>query len=230
MVEARKPMGLRKDLHIGKILEDPAVIKRWTDIKGKPPAPSDVDVLFKDFVPMQMGCLDKYSTIIPGVVETVNILRNEYKCKIGSTTGFTKLMVDKLLENTKKQGYAPDTSVAGDEVPNNMGWRPAPFMVYQNLVNLGVFPIESVVKVDDTIGGVGEGLNAGCWSVAIAGLSNYTNVDSLEEWDEMSGLEKKERVDMSRNKLIKESGAHYIVDAITDLPTVILDINGLGRI
>ena len=36
--------------------------------------------------------------------------------KIGSTTGFTKSMVDVLLEDAKKQGYVPDASVAGDEV------------------------------------------------------------------------------------------------------------------
>jgi len=30
MREAREPMGLRKDLHIGKILENPEVKQRWT--------------------------------------------------------------------------------------------------------------------------------------------------------------------------------------------------------
>lgn len=84
-----------------------------------------------------------------------------YNLKIGSTTGFTKVMVDILLEKAKEQGYTPDSSVAGDEVsrlagirmqwssqvPNNMGFRPAPFMLYQNLCNLGVFPIESVSTV-----------------------------------------------------------------------------------
>merc|ERR1719266_440329 len=34
MAEARGPMGLRKDLHIAKILEIPEVRQRWTDIKG----------------------------------------------------------------------------------------------------------------------------------------------------------------------------------------------------
>ena len=33
--------------------------------------------------------------------------------KIGSTTGFFRNMVDILLEDAKKQGFVPDTSVAG---------------------------------------------------------------------------------------------------------------------
>ena len=54
-------------------------------------------------------------------------------------------MVDILLEEAKKQGYEPDSSVAGDEVIH--GARPDPFMLYKNLDILGVTPIQSVVKV-----------------------------------------------------------------------------------
>lgn len=44
-------------------------------------------------------------------------------------------MVNILLEESFKQGYIPDASVAGDEVPN--GNRPRPFMLYKNLENDG---------------------------------------------------------------------------------------------
>ena len=74
-----------------------------------------------------------------------------------------------------------------------MGFRPAPFMVYQNLVKMGIYPIHSVVKVDDTVSGVGEGLNAGCWAVGVYGFSNYTDVDTIEQWNEMKSEEKKKR-------------------------------------
>ena len=73
----------------------------------------DVDRMFKDFVPMQLGCLKKYTDLIPGTAETVKTLRSEFGLKIGSTTGFLKSMVDVLLEDAKKQGYQPDASVAG---------------------------------------------------------------------------------------------------------------------
>jgi len=185
-----------------------------------------VDKLFADFVPMQMAVLDKYSELIPGTVEAVNTLRQKYNLKIGLTTGFTRVMVDKLLVNAKRQGFEPDTTVAGDEVPNNMGFRPAPFMVYQNMCKLGVFPIHTVLKVDDTVTGVGEGVNAGCWIIGIAGWSNYTDVDSLEHWANMSAQEKEKRRQRSR-KLLKDSGAHYVVDTISEVPACVEDINQL---
>jgi len=224
MKEARAPMGLRKDLHIAQILRDPSVKQRWKDMKGSLPNEDSVKTLFTDFVPMQMAVLDKYSTLLPGTVETLNSLRDEFKLKIGCTTGFTRVMVNRLLENARKQGYQPDTSVAGDDVPNNMGFRPAPFMLFQNMCNLGTFPIQSVVKVDDTVSGVGEGLSAGSWTVGIAGYSNYTDVDSLEQWDAMTPAERRARVDASRDKL-KNSGAHYVIDEIWQLIDVVRDIN-----
>lgn len=224
MKEAREPMGLRKDLHIAKILQNPDIRKRWFEIKGYEPTQKDVDELFVDFVPMQLSCLREYTGLLPGVADTIKKLQIS-GIKIGSTTGFLESMVDILLEDAKKQNYIPDSSVAGDQVSHNMGFRPAPFMVYENLKQLGIYPIKSVVKVDDTISGVGEGINAGCWAVGVCGWSNYMDIDSMEQWNNMSDTEKEERRNMSKNKLIYESNAHYVIDDLTFLPTVIDDIN-----
>ena len=46
--------------------------------------------------------------------------------------------------------------------------RPTPAMIYQNMVNMDVYPAQAVVKVDDTTSGIVAGLNAGCWTVGIA--------------------------------------------------------------
>jgi len=53
MQEARLPMGLRKDLHIAKVLEIPAVQDRWQEAKGRASTAEDVAKMFKDFVPLQ---------------------------------------------------------------------------------------------------------------------------------------------------------------------------------
>ena len=129
MPEARGPMGLRKDLHIKAITENADVRKRWKDVYGRDPNQGDVDNMFADFVPMQLSCLRKYTDLIPGTTESVNTLKKEFKCKIGSTTGFLRSMVDVLVEDANKQGYFPDVTVAGDEVAH--GARPKPFMVYK---------------------------------------------------------------------------------------------------
>lgn len=222
MPEARGPMGLRKDLHIMEITKDDDVRRRWKDVYGKYPDQGDVDKMFKDFVPMRLSCLKKYTTLIPGTAEACKIIQNEFGIKIGSTTGFIRSMVDVLLEEGRKQGYHPDVTVAGDEVIN--GARPKPHMVYKNMDLLDLNPIESVVKVDDTISGVGEALEAGCWGVGVAKYSNYMDVDSLEEAESLTPEDEEKRCKFSRDLLIK-SGAHYVIDSIAELPEIIEDIN-----
>lgn len=222
MKEAREPMGLRKDLHIKALTEMPEIRKRWTEVKGKEPDQGDVDKMFADFVPMQLGCLRKYTDLIPGTVQAVRQLRDEFNVKIGHTTGFLSSMVDVLLEDAKKQGYVPDASVAGDDVIN--GARPKPFMVYRNMDLLDIRPIQSVVKVDDTVSGVGEALEAGCWGVGVSKYSNYMDVDTLEDADNLTAEDELVKIEKSR-ELLRKSGAHYVIDSIVDLPEIIEEIN-----
>jgi len=222
MFEARGPMGLRKDLHIKALTEDPVIRERWRGVHGKDPDQSDVDAMFADFVPMQLDCLREYTTLLPGVAETTQKLQKDYGIKIGSSTGFTRAMVDILEEDAKKQGYVPDASVAGDEVIH--GARPKPFMVYRNLDLLDVHPIQSVVKVDDTVSGVGEALEAGCWGVGIARYSNYMNFDTLTAAEQAPEGEIQRRLELTR-ELLRKAGAHYVIDEPVQLLEVIDDVN-----
>lgn len=63
------------------------------------------------------------------------------------------------------EGYAPDCYVTSDEVPEA---RPSPAMIFLNMIRMNIWRTESVVKVDDTTGGIKAGLHAGCWTVGIA--------------------------------------------------------------
>jgi phosphonoacetaldehyde hydrolase len=222
MPEARGPMGLRKDLHIKALTEEPEIRDRWKAVHGKEPDQGAVDRMFADFVPMQLECLREYTALLPGVAETTQKLQKDYGIKIGSTTGFVRSMVDILEEDAKKQGYVPDASVAGDEVEH--GARPKPFMVYKNLDMLDVHPIQSVVKVDDTVSGVGEALEAGCWGVGIARYSNYMNVDTMEEGKNLPEAEIQRRLAFTRETL-RKAGAHYVIDTFDQLTEVIDDVN-----
>lgn len=221
MVEARGPMGLRKDLHIKALTEVDEIKERWKKIHGKYPEQSDVDRMFADFVPLQLDCLRKYTTLLPGVAEVTQRLQKQ-GIKIGSTTGFVRSMVDILEEDAAKQGYKPDASVAGDEVTN--GARPSPHMVYKNLDMLNITPIQSVVKVDDTASGVGEAVNAGCWGIGVTRYSNYMNVDTPEDGKKLSEDEIKKRVAKTKD-ILEKAGAHYILESIADIEPVIEDIN-----
>ncbi len=221
MEEARGPMGLRKDLHIKALTEDPIIRERWKGVHGKYPNQADVDRMFADFVPAQLACLPQYTKLLPGVAKVIKRLQSR-GIKIGSSTGFTRPMVDILEKAAKKQGYVPDASVAGDEVVH--GARPRPFMVYRNLDLLDAWPIESVIKVDDTISGVGEGLNAGCWAVGVARYSNYMNINTLDEEATLSKAEIQRRLEKTRD-ILRKAGAHYVIDSLADIEPVIADVN-----
>lgn len=221
MLEARGPMGLRKDLHIKALTEVDEIKERWKKIHGKYPEQSDVDRMFADFVPLQLDCLRKYTTLLPGVAEVTQRLQKQ-GIKIGSTTGFVRSMVDILEEDAAKQGYKPDASVAGDEVTS--GARPSPHMVYKNLDMLNITPIQSVVKVDDTASGVGEAVNAGCWGIGVTRYSNYMNVDTPEDGKKLSEDEIKKRVAKTKD-ILEKAGAHYILESLADIEPVIEDIN-----
>ena len=221
MLEARGPMGLRKDLHIKALTEVDEIKERWKKIHGKYPEQSDVDRMFADFVPLQLDCLRKYTTLLPGVAEVTQRLQKQ-GIKIGSTTGFVRSMVDILEEDSAKQGYKPDASVAGDEVTS--GARPSPHMVYKNLDMLNITPIQSVVKVDDTASGVGEAVNAGCWGIGVTRYSNYMDVDTPEDGKKLSEDEIKKRVAKTKD-ILEKAGAHYILESIADIEPVIEDIN-----
>ncbi len=221
MEEARGPMGLRKDLHIAALTQEPEIRERWRKVKDDYPTQDDVDNMFSDFVPMQLDCLRRYTTLLPGVVETTEKIKAD-GIKIGSTTGFVRSMVDILEADAKEQGFHADVTVAGDEVVH--GARPKPFMVYRNLDLLDVHPIQSVIKVDDTISGVGEGLEAGCWTVGIARYSNYMNINSLEEAESVSEEEISRRLGKTR-EILGKSGAHYVINEFPELLGVIADVN-----
>ncbi|XP_066286038.1 phosphonoacetaldehyde hydrolase-like isoform X1 [Branchiostoma lanceolatum] len=217
--EARGPMGAHKRVHIQRVLENESVRGRWIQKHGGPPTEEDVDRMYANFVPMQLSVMKNYSTMIPGAVETVNHLR-EKGMKIGSTTGYTTPILDDLKPVAAKQGYEPDFYAAADMVPQA---RPCPYMVWLNAIKLDVHPIEAVVKVDDTVDGVKEGTSAGCWAVGVAKTGNYVGATE-EEVAAMSQGELDRKLQRAYDTLI-DSGAHYVIDSIVDLPGVIADIN-----
>ncbi len=216
--DARSGMGLMKKDHLRTILARPSVAAVWEAKHGAPASEADIDSLFEAFVPLQIAVLKDFAEPIPGCLGTIEELR-ERGIKIGSTTGYVRSMMDVLMPVAAQKGYAPDFVVCPDEVPAG---RPFPWMLYQNLIQLGVYPVESVVKVGDTLIDIEEGLNAGVWTV---GLSQTGNLLGLTE-DEFNDL----TVDEQDQALIKaedqlnRAGAHFVIEGIWDLPFVLNEI------
>lgn len=217
--EIRRDMGLPKREHIRQILESPRVTAEWQAARGQAPTTCDVDELYRTFVPMQLACLGEYSEVIPGVVETVARLR-AFGLKIGSSTGYTRAMLDVLVELTAKQGYAPDCNLAPEDVGAG---RPEPFMMYELAVRLRVWPLAAIAKVGDTPVDIQEGLNAGAWAVGVAGTGNGVGV-SRREFDALAASARESRLANARRELTS-AGAHYVIDTLAELDSVIDDIN-----
>lgn len=217
--EAREPMGQHKKVHIQRISEMDSVRAKWREVYNREMTLADVNAIFKDFEPIQMATLDKYSGLITGTAATFKKMKND-GLLVGTTTGFTRDMVDVLLVSAKKQGYEPDYTVAADEVS---AARPYPYMVWKNAIELAISPIEAVVKVDDTIDGILEGTNAGCWSVGLAKTGNYIGM-SEAELAALPAAEYHRKLGAAYEKLAR-AGAHYVIDDITGLPAVIDHIN-----
>jgi phosphonoacetaldehyde hydrolase len=218
MEEARAPMGAHKRVHIQKITRLDAVRRRWRETHDRLPDESDVDAMFADFVPLQLECLSTYSELIPGALDIVGQLRAR-GIRIGSTTGYTTEMTAINLRDAARQGYEPDSTVSASEMPAG---RPYPFMCLQNAINLQVDCVAACVKVDDTVPGVEEGLNAGMWSVGLAVSGNEVGL-SLADWQALPEDEQREKRERAYRRML-QCGAHYVVDTIADLMPCIDDI------
>jgi len=218
MDEARAPMGAHKRVHIQRITELDSVRQRWQAVHDRLPSDDDVEGMFKDFVPLQLECLSDYSELIPGTLEIVGELRRR-GIKIGSTTGYLAPMMEINVRDAARQGYRPDSTVCASDVPAG---RPYPYMCLQNAINLGVTSVQACVKVDDTVPGVEEGLNAGMWSIGLAISGNEVGLQR-PEWEALPKPEQQARRERAYRRL-RQSGAHYVVDTIADVMPCIDDI------
>lgn len=219
MEQARRPMGLHKREHIKAISQIDEVAEAWKKAHGRPVTEQDVDAMFIDFQPLQLACLADYADLIPGTLETVAALR-ERGITIGSTTGYFTEAMELLKEEAARRGYVPDSSVCATQVPAG---RPHPWMVLQNMVNTGIYPPEAVVKVGDTKPDIGEGLNAGVWTVGLAQTGNEMGLNR-EEIEALDAETRERKLAQAREGLAR-SGAHYVVDTIADLLPVVDDVD-----
>jgi len=221
--DARSGMGLMKRDHLKTILNRPSVAIAWEVEHRKPVSDEDIEILFSHFIPMQIAVLQDYADPIPGLVDVLKELR-ESKIKIGSTTGYTRIMMDILAPVAESKGFAPDNIVCPDEVPAG---RPYPWMCYQNAIKMDIYPMQAMVKVGDTIIDMEEGTNAGMWTV---GLSLTGNLLGKTE-SEVKSMNENE-LDEARKRIepqLFQAGAHYVIDGIWELPTVIKDIESRLR-
>lgn len=218
--EARVPMGLGKWQHIEALGRLPSVDARWQKKFGRAMDSSDIDTVYQTFMPLQIAKVVDFAQPVEGVTQVIAQLRAE-KIKIGSCSGYPREVMERLVPAAAAAGYSPDYWVAADDLA--AGARPGPWMALQNVIALGVDAVSHCVKVDDSVPGIEEGINAGMWSVGLSVSGNEFGA-TPEQYREMGEAEIVQRRQAAEQKLFA-AGAHYVIDTLQDLPSVIADIN-----
>jgi len=218
--EARAPMGMAKRLHIAAILGAPRVAQAWRDRHGRAANDGDIDAIYAAFLPRNLAVAARYARPIDGVAEVARALRAA-GIKIGSTTGYTREIMALIVPVAAQHGFEVDAIACTGDTSDG---RPTPLMLYKNLLDLGVWPAWSAIKVDDTEVGIAEGLNGGTWTVGVAVTGNLFGL-SPDDAHALSVLERERRRARAAERLLA-AGAHYVIDGVADLLPVVATIEG----
>ena len=215
IAEARRPMGLPKRDHLRALLADASIARRWHDARGSAADDAALDELYETFRPLNLATVTAYADLIPGVVPVVEALRQR-GAKIGSTTGYTREIMERLLPLAARQGFTPDNVVCADDLAAG---RPSPLMMYRTFADLGVYPPAAVVKVDDTEPGIAEGIAAGSWAIGIAMTGNICGLSEAA----LNALSTSERdaIRTRATRTLRAAGAHEVIDSVADLLPVL---------
>ena len=213
--QARGPMGLPKLDHIRELGKLEHVRNHWRAAYGGDFDDAAAHRIYEVFVPRNTKVVVDYATLIPGAAETVRRLR-QHGIRIGSTTGYTRKIMEPVLPLAAKQGYAPDNLVCAEDLWTG---RPTPVMMWKCFLDLQIADPASVVKVDDTRVGLAEGIAAGTWAVGVSLSGNEVGLSPQE----LAALPEPRRTAMNaqaREKLAA-AGAHCVIDTIADLPVAL---------
>lgn len=213
--EARGPMGMAKRAHIASIAAEPRVAAAWQQQHGAACSDADIDSMYAEFLPLQKQVLSRSSDVIPGVAEAVARLR-AMGAKIGSSTGYTRELMDVVEPIAAGQGYAPDCTCVADEVPAG---RPEPHLNQLAADRLGVTLSPQVVVVDDTLVGIEAGLRSGCTTIGVSRTGNLLGL-TLAETEALPPEELEQRLAINTARML-EAGAHHVIESVADLPELL---------
>jgi phosphonoacetaldehyde hydrolase len=219
VAEARGPMGHMKKEHVRLMCETPSVREKWRAVHGRDPEAQDVEAMYGEVEPLMRASVAGHAAPIPGVLEALEALRGN-GIKVGSSTGYTAPMMEVLVPESRRLGYAPDVVVCSSDVPAG---RPWPWMCYLNAIRLEVCPMEAMVKIGDTVADIQEGLNAGMWTVGVTKTGNELGLNEAEA-AALPPEELSRRLAAVESRLLR-AGAHYVAEDVYSGLTWIEDIN-----
>ncbi|MFL6606351.1 MAG: phosphonoacetaldehyde hydrolase [Steroidobacteraceae bacterium] len=210
--QVRRDMGKAKADHVAALLNDPQVANAWRAANGRSsPTAQYRDTLIAELGPLMREQAAQSATLIDGARAAVDTLRSA-GLKIASSTGYTREMMQPVLERAAAQGYRPDHVVCSGETPQG---RPSPLMIYKACVDLAVWPLSRVIKVDDSEAGVAEGRAGGCLTVGATASGNCIGL-SAAALASLPSAERKVRIEAA-GKALRAAGADIVIDSVASL-------------
>jgi phosphonoacetaldehyde hydrolase len=218
VADARGPMGMAKWDHIHAVGHAPRVAAAWRAKHKRDFTDADVDAIFAVFEPMNVASVVDHADFIPGALAALAALQAR-GIRVGSTTGYTRPIMEKLLPVAAAAGYAPEIVVCAGDLPAG---RPSPLMMWHAMARMGVWPADRVVKVDDTPVGIGEGVAAGTWTVGLALTGNICGHSEAE----LAALPDGEVVAIRARATAEmaAAAANLTIDSIATLPAALDEI------
>ncbi len=207
---ARRDMGKAKRDHVEGLFLQPPVAAAWQACHGRVADAEDMERIMTRLGPLMRDHAARSATLIPGARETFDQIRAA-GLKVASSTGYTREMMQPVLARAAAQGYVPDHVVCSGET---LAGRPSPLMIYKACVELGVWPLSRVVKVDDAEVGIAEGKAAGVFTVGVAS-GNLLGL-SLEEFQGLPPPERASRIAAARRAL-SDAGADLVINSVATL-------------
>lgn len=217
--EARGPMGLKKIDHIRELSKLNSVQNQFREIYNREISEEDVISIYNEFEPKLLSTLENYAEPIDGALKLVDFIKDN-NLKLGSTSGYTKVMMEIVVNAAKDRGYSPDYVVAADELKEA---RPYPYMIYKNAIELEMYPLCNVVKIGDTPSDVIEGKNAGTWTIAILKGGSQVGMSKEESLTLTSDLQN-EKIESARS-IFEDLRADYIVESLECVVDVLKEID-----
>jgi phosphonoacetaldehyde hydrolase len=211
-------MGMAKADHIRAVGRAHAAAAAWRARHGRDFSEADVQAIFDVFEPMNVASVRDHAELIPGVKEVLASLAAR-GVRFGSTTGYTRPIMEVLAPLAAAQGFAPEVTVCAGDLAAG---RPAPLQMWHAMAAMGVWPAAAVVKVDDTPPGIGEGRGAGTWAVGVALTGNIAGLSA----EELAALPESDRAAIREKATaeLTEAGAHLVIDSAADLPAAVAQI------
>lgn len=212
MQEIRAPMGLSKIDHIKAMLKMSRINNEWQMKYKEFPVEANAKEIYKIFENSLLKTLADFATPKKYAIDVVNELRKN-NIHIGSTTGYTKQMMQIVEKGAEGFGFKTDYIVTPEDV-QNLG-RPYPYMIFENMKKFKIESVSQVIKIGDTVADILEGKNAGVKTLGVIEGSSVMGFTE-SEFKNLSDAEKQNQIQIAKEKFIN-AGADAVVYDLKEL-------------